>query len=101
MISQLLFKHRDQFIAMGLPEHLHKVACEKILSQNFDAGSYFQFQEIDTTSEENESEDGSEDDNASELETEGLSTALATKYGLFANKSLKKGETVLLVDHMW
>ena len=99
MISKLLSRHRDQFIAMGLPTHLHKVACEKIMSQNFDAGNYFQFQETDTASEESRSEDGIEDDD--EVETEGLSAALITKYDLFAKIELSSEETVLLVDHMW
>ena len=98
MMSQLLSRHRDQFTAMGLPTHLHKVACEKILSQNFDAGNYFLFQEVDTATEESGSEDGIEDDDE---ETEGLSEALATKYDLFAKIGLKNEETVLLVDHMW
>jgi hypothetical protein len=119
----LLNRHRDQFLAMGLPLNLHSIACEKIISQCFDASSYFQFQEqeqkdeddeeieeveegtekvIDNSAQESDSEEGRDietDDPV--LESEGLKNAVATKYSLSAASDMKNGETVLLIDHMW
>eukprot|EP00596_Hydrurales_sp_CCMP1899_P003589 CAMPEP_0119053678 /NCGR_PEP_ID=MMETSP1177-20130426/74576_1 /TAXON_ID=2985 /ORGANISM="Ochromonas sp, Strain CCMP1899" /LENGTH=801 /DNA_ID=CAMNT_0007033687 /DNA_START=197 /DNA_END=2600 /DNA_ORIENTATION=+ len=121
----LLNRHHDQFLAMGLPLNLHSIACEKIISQCFDAGSYFQFQEqeeedededeemieeieegtektIDNSAQESDSEEKRDieiDDTVSE--SEGLKNAVATKYSLGAASDMKNRETVLLIDHMW
>lgn len=95
MISLLLSRHKDQFVAMGLPEHLHESACTKIASQVFDAGSFLQFQEVDNASGDSEVED------ESETEFEGLSDAVSCKYSLVASSDIKCEGTVLLIDHMW
>ena len=79
------------------------------MSQIFDAGTFFQFQEQDTASEDNDSEENcqessdndSDGETETEPETEGLSRALATKYSIVAGKDIRKEEIVLLVDHMW
>ena len=118
MSAKFLLRHRDQFVAMGLPEHLHLVTCEKILSQTFDAGSYVQFlEEVQEDEQEEEQEeeqetvsvqsDGTEscDDNDDHDDdgsgSEGLSSALATKYSIVASEDINSEGMVLLVDHMW
>lgn len=108
MIAQLLLKHRDQFVAMGLPTHLHHSACQKISSQTFDAGAFFQFQEAEMSSDDSydcnedalvtpDDEDISEED----LSDEGIGHSVSTKYSLAACNQLKGEGAVILIDHMW
>ena len=103
MISDILTLHRDQLIAMGLPTRLHHSACEKIASQIFDAGSFFQFQEDDNSScgvdSDNEAVETSEND--SDREFEGLRSATSTRYSLTSCGHINIEDTVLLIDHMW
>lgn len=103
MISNILTLHRDQFIAMGLPTHLHHSACEKIASQIIDAGSFFQFQEVDDSSSSLGSDDEGvvTDENDSDDEFEGLRSATSTRYSLTSCGHIDSEETVLLIDHMW
>ena len=111
MIADILTTHKDQFIAMGLPAHLHYSACHKIASQIFDAGSFFQFQELEDDDESSNSDylsgeslqeepsrysdnsNGSSGDDGYEemgaasavelsLDYEGLRSATSTKYSL-------------------
>lgn len=103
MISDILTLHRDQLIAMGLPTGLHRSACEKIASQIFDAGSFFQFQEVDDSSSSLDSDDEGvvTDGNDSDHEYEGLRSATSTRYSLTSCGHMDSEETVLLIDHMW
>lgn len=108
MISQLLSTHRDQFIAMGLPTHLHEIALQKIISNTFDAGAFFQFEEVSANSddseicEENASTPSCDQDVIKEDSSdEGVGYALPTKYVLASVSQLKGEGAVMLIDHMW
>ena len=105
MISQLLSRHRDQFVAMGLPTHLHQSACQKIISQTFDAGTFFQFREASDDFEacEEHGTVSSDDQDVMEEDSidEGIGHALLTKYALASCSHLKGEGTVILIDHMW
>ena len=106
MISDILNLHRDQLIAMGLPTGLHHSACEKIASQIFDAGKYFQFvlfQEVDDIFGSIHSDDEVEIDDETDIdhEFEGLRSSTSTRYSLTSCDHINSEDTVVLVDHMW
>ena len=106
MTSDILNLHRDQLIAMGLPTRLHHSACEKIASQIFDAGLYFQFvqfQEVDDIDGSIHSDDEVEIDDETDLdpEFEGLRPSTSTRYSLTSCDLINSEDTVVLIDHMW
>ncbi|KAL0477317.1 tubulin-tyrosine ligase-like protein [Acrasis kona] len=67
--------HLAQLQAIGLPQNLHQPLLDKLSKCIIDAGSYFQFGEIDGDTR--------------------------TPYALYATKDLKKNSNVFLIDHAW
>lgn len=93
---------------MGLPTHLHEFALQKIISNTFDAGAFFQFEEVSTNSDDSEicEEDASipscdQDVIEEDSSDEGVGYALSTKYVLASVSQLKGEGAVMLIDHMW
>jgi hypothetical protein len=124
VLTHVLQRVGMQMTDMGLPQHLHRSACEKIIDQVFDGGRYFQFQ---YRSDDNDEGDGDEDekgdnDHAEDL-VEGPATAAAVveepaedcaeeessaedvmvkrKFNLVAVEEMKSLSNVFLLDHMW
>ncbi len=85
-VEAFLITNENQFNAMGLPRHLHKIAARKLLNQTFDAGSFFHFVE---------SSDVPIDPSA-----EGLHF-ITGSYTLCASQDIAAFGDVFLVDHMW
>jgi hypothetical protein len=124
ILTHVLQRVGMQMTDMGLPQHLHRSACEKIIDQVFDGGRYFQFQ---YRSDDNDEGDGDEDEKGdndhAEDQVEGPATAGAVgeepaedcaeeessaedvmvkrKFNLVAVEEMKSLSNVFLLDHMW
>jgi hypothetical protein len=60
-VDAALKRLAPQFAAMGLPPQLHRLACEKIVDQVFDVGSYVQLQ-CPSGDDDDDDDDGGDDD---------------------------------------
>jgi hypothetical protein len=89
-VQEFLRRHKFQLEAMGLPANLQSIACEKILHQIYDAGSYVEFHEGEIYLDEDENVDG-----------EGIRAAASAKYTVHATADMGPGEAVFLIDHCW
>jgi hypothetical protein len=125
-VDAALKRLAPQFAAMGLPPQLHRLACEKILDQVFDVGSYVQLQcPCGDDDEDDDDGDGEDDFDRRNGDEEGCvggnngqeeGTAenksrdhtltnshlfVKRKYNLVATETLTENCNVFLIDHMW
>lgn len=106
MEQGILQRIQGQLDGMGLPRSLHRVACQKILGQVFDAGATFQFQESSGEVEDSD-EDGA--DTTTVEQSNGIDAEktfepfqfIKRKYDLATIGDMKAYSDVFLIDHMW